>query len=168
MKRSAPHPGPPHEPGNIEHRMKRSPHLISLRSEATARQALTLSPPIRVSTLTLSLSHQNGRGNRRGNQPSLRSYGSAGSRRAQRVTRETGGLRQVQGFNARTCLGKSLPVWRGEGGKRRARDCPPYHLEIRSRFIDHRRQEFQSEPVAFEHVNERVIKSLAVGQAPPP
>jgi len=58
---------------------EQNPHLIGLRPEATARQALTLSPPIRVSTLTLSLSHQNGRGKRRGN-----------SRRAQRVTRETG------------------------------------------------------------------------------
>ncbi|MGA3268257.1 MAG: hypothetical protein ABSE16_15690 [Verrucomicrobiota bacterium] len=74
---------------NIEHRMKaKSPHLT-----------LTLSPPIRVSTLTLSLSHQNGRGKRRGN-----------SRRAQQVTWETGSVRQVQDFNARILRGILSPA----------------------------------------------------------
>jgi hypothetical protein len=33
-------------------RKAKTPHLIGLRSEATARRALTLSPPIRVNTLT--------------------------------------------------------------------------------------------------------------------
>ena len=83
---------------NAEHRMKRSPHLT-----------LTLSPPIRVNTLTLSLSHQNGRGNRRGN-----------SRRAQGVIRETGSLRQVQGFNARILWGKSLPSHQNGSGEGKA------------------------------------------------
>ena len=36
--------------------------------------------------------------------------------------------------------------------------------EGRAGFVDRRRQEFQTEPVAFQHINQRVIKSLAVGQ----
>ena len=68
----------------------KSPHLIGLRSEATARQALTLSPPIRM-------------GAEREQQ--------AGNIRIRRLA----GHRQVQGFNARIASGNSLPVWRGEG-----------------------------------------------------
>ncbi len=94
---------------NIEHRMKESPHLIGLRPEASARQAPTLFPPIRVSALTLSLSHQNGRGKRRGNRPSLGSFGPAGSKRPASLARQTGSLRQVQGFNERFYRGNLSP-----------------------------------------------------------
>jgi hypothetical protein len=54
--------------GFVEGKGRKGKHqTINIQGRQNPHLTLTLSPPIRVYTLTLSLSHQNGRGKRRGN-----------------------------------------------------------------------------------------------------
>ena len=84
--------------GTNEIQGRQNPHLIGLRSEATARTGP--GPPHEPDPhLTLTLSHQNGRGNRRGNSK-RRLLGSAGLQPA------------VSPTSSRQTAGKTEVVWK--------------------------------------------------------